>query len=75
MYKLIVEKHKDDHKIETGRLGDTFFIAVGWKCDPLEVRKIVYNFAGLELKQVIFETLLPENKDTCNNAYILSRVR
>lgn len=74
MRKLIIERHKDADKIETGRFGDTFFIRVGWKADPLEVRKIVYNFAGLELKQVIFETMLPENKDTCNNAYILTRV-
>ncbi|WBF69686.1 hypothetical protein SFPB_122 [Shigella phage SFPB] len=75
MFRLIVEKHPEDDKLETGRFGDTFFIRVGWKADPLEVKKIVYNFAGLELKQVIFETMLPENKDTCNNAYILTRVR
>lgn len=75
MFRLIIENHKDDDKIDTGRFGDTFIIRVGWKADPLEVRKVVHGFAGLEFKQIIFETMLPENKDTCNNAYILTRVR
>lgn len=75
MRKLIIESHKDADKIETARIGDTSFIMVGWKCDPHKVMKIVHGFAGCQFSQIIFETLLPENKDTCNNAYILTRVR
>lgn len=75
MRKLIIESHADADKIETAKVGDTSFIVVGWKCDPYEVMKVVHGFAGCHFNQIIFETLLPENKDTCNNAYLLTRVR
>ncbi|EFG4626591.1 hypothetical protein EAMBIBNC_00127 [Citrobacter phage BSwM KMM4] len=75
MRKLIIERHKDADKIETTQVGDTDFILVGWKCDPIAVMKVVHGLAGIEFNQIIFETLLPENQDTCNNAYVLTRVR
>lgn len=75
MYEVIVVKHDDKDKIELQRVDDTFYIVVGYECDPLEVRKMTYNFAGFNLGRITFETHLPENKDTTNNLYLLSRLR
>lgn len=75
MRKLIIQSNKKDLHIENLKCGDTDILSVGRLADPLKVQGFIYRYAGTVYSQIIFETVLPENKDTYNNSYLLTRVR
>lgn len=79
MQTLIVVEHENPNSIEFVRVPtiDThIFLKVGWECDPIRVEKFIgHYFGGRQLKSVNFETMLPENSETNNNTYLLTRIR
>lgn len=79
MQTLTVVEHENSNSIEFVRVPaiDThIFLKVGWECDPIRVEKFIgHYFGGRQLKSVTFETMLPENSETNNNTYLLTRIR
>ncbi|ENU7518674.1 hypothetical protein ACFIFM_003565 [Escherichia coli] len=79
MQTLTVVEHENCESIEFVRVPtiDThIFLKVGWGCDPIKVENFIgHYFGGRQLKSVNFETMLPENSETNNNVYLLTRIR
>lgn len=79
MQTLIVVEHENSNSIEFVRvptLDTHIFLKVGWGCDPIKVENFIgHYFGGRQLKSVNFETMLPENSETNNNVYLLTRIR